>query len=57
MTLDVWYWLLMAIWLLRGLWAEYTPGQPYPLGRAGGYLLMFLLFLLIGLRIFGSPIK
>jgi len=52
MTLDVWYWLFMALWLFFGLWRNRT--EPYLLG---GHVLSFILFLLIGLRIFGSPVK
>jgi len=52
MTLDVWYWLFMALWLFFGLWRDRA--DPY---RLGGHGLAFVLFLLIGLRVFGSPIK
>lgn len=47
----------MVMWLLLGLWAEYVPGQPYPVFRGGRHLMTFLVLLIIGLRVFGSPIK
>ncbi len=55
MTLDVWYWLFMALWLFFGLWRAKGQTDPWP--YAGGHVLMFLLFLIIGLKAFGSPIK
>lgn len=57
MTLQIWFWLVMAIWLVFGLWGEYVPGQPYPINRAGGHVLLFVLFVLLGWQVFGSPVK
>lgn len=57
MPIAIWYWLLMFIWLIFGWWGIYTPGQPYPYKWGGGVLICFLLFLIIGLHDFGSPIK
>lgn len=57
MTLEVWYWLIMALWLLFGLWGEYEPGKPYSFRRAGWNFGAFILFALIGYKVFGSPVK
>lgn len=57
MTLQIWFWLIMAIWLVFGLWGEYVPGQPYPLHHAVGHVLLFILFVLLGWQVFGSPVK
>lgn len=57
MTLDVWFWILMVLWLVLGFYAEYVPGQPYPWPRGGRHLLMFLAVLVLGLRVFGGPVK
>jgi len=57
MPLNVWYWILMALWLVLGLYSNYTPGQPYPWVRGGGTLLLFLLFMVLGIKVFGSPIQ
>jgi len=44
----------MALWLLFSGWRNFsTPANPFPWG---GTLLEFLLFLLIGFKLFGSPI-
>lgn len=55
MTLQVWFWLLMALWLIFGAWDYRVPNQPWV--RGGGYLLMFLLFALLGWKVFGSPVQ
>jgi hypothetical protein len=54
MTLAFWYWLLMVIWLLFGFWRYYDPAQPF-YRNWGGHFLGFLLFLVIGLKLFGDP--
>jgi hypothetical protein len=56
MSVSVWYWFLMAVWLLYALWAEYRADQPYPFRRSGFYLLLFLLLLMLGWRVFQAPI-
>ena len=53
MPLNMLYWLLMILWFIFSAGNIFRPA-PYFLW--GGNLLMFILFLLIGLRIFGSPI-
>ena len=57
MTLDVWFWIVMVLWLLIGFYAEYIPGQPYPVYRGGRHFLTFIVLLIIGLRVFGGPVK
>lgn len=58
MTLAFWYWLLWVGGLLFSGWGwiGVEPG-----GRrfwlVGGGLLVWVLFLLIGLKLFGSPIR
>lgn len=56
MTLSFCYWLMMLLWVLFSFWWGWRTD---PAGRpsvAGSGLLLFLLFLIIGLRLFGSPI-
>jgi len=58
MTLDTWYWPFMALWLAFGVYqnrAGFAEGGW--LGPVGGIGLQFLPFLIIGLRLFGSPVK
>lgn len=54
MTMAVIFWVLMIIWLVFGLYSSYTPG---PYGGFGNTILLFVLFLLLGWHVFGSPIK
>lgn len=58
MTISFWYWLFFVIGLLFSGWGWWSIG---PDGRrlqviGGGFLLWVLLFLL-GLKVFGTPIK
>jgi len=55
MTLDVWYWLLMAIWLFFGIWRNRANADYF--GWGGGLFIEFVLFIVIGVRVFGSPVK
>lgn len=55
MTVGFLFWLLMILWLLFGGWFAFRPnGDRYTFGWS---LLVFLLFLLLGIRVFGWPIK
>jgi len=50
------YWILMLLWLVFGLWsnrAAFASGQYMPLG---GDLMLFVLLLLLGWRVFGAPV-
>ena len=55
MTLTTWYWLFYALALISGAYGNYrVPGQWW---GWGGWLVTAVLFLIIGLTVFGSPIK
>lgn len=56
MTLAVLYWILMLFWLLFGLWSNW-PALKSDWRPAGGTLLLFLLLLVLGWRVFGSPVQ
>lgn len=45
----------MFLMLFFGLWRARADANPYP--YIGGHLLMFLLFVTLGWKVFGSPIK
>lgn len=51
------YWLLLILWLVFGLWINW-PGAGTPNGwrPVASNLLLWVLFALIGLKIFGFPI-
>ena len=56
MTLQFWFWIIMALWLVFGFWRARAVGdQLYPFW--GGHLLVFLLFAILGWQIFGAPVK
>jgi hypothetical protein len=57
MSLQLLFWILMLFWLIFGVWAGYTPGQPYPFKSWGGNLLLFCLFIILGWQVFGAPVK
>lgn len=57
MTLSFWFWLILFLWVLCwGWWGWRTDAAGRP-SVAGSGLLLFLLFLILGLRLFGSPIQ
>ena len=53
MTLGVWYWIVMFLWLFYGAWKDRAAIWP----AYGGHLLHFLLFAIIGWKLFGSPVQ
>jgi len=55
MSLGLAFWVLMLVWLCFSLMSFGGIGGPYML-RAGG-LLEFVLFLIVGWKIFGKPIQ
>ncbi len=46
------YWIIMLIWLVFGCWQNWAGGFK----AIGGNILLFVLFVLIGLQIFGKPL-
>jgi len=59
MTLQLLYWILMLLWLVFGLWANWPgPGATGPAFRPlGGTVLLFVLLVILGWQTFGSPVK
>jgi len=55
MTLGLVFWILMLIWFVFGILTYYgrVPGTYGPLGNT---VLLFVLFLLLGWKVFGAPI-
>jgi hypothetical protein len=51
------FWVLMILWLVIGLWFDYTPLQPYPFKRGLSTVLVFILLAIIGWQIFGTPVR
>ncbi len=54
MSFTLAYWILMLIWLVFGLWSNWPAAGIRPLG---GTLLLFLLLVLVGWKVFGPPLR
>ena len=57
MELSFWYWLIIVLWFLGVAVFRYrvpVPGYPY-YHWFSGHLAEFILFCIIGLKLFGSP--
>ena len=52
MSIGFLFWLLMVLWLIFSLW-----GGAGRRASAGGNLLLFALFFLVGWKVFGFPIQ
>ena len=53
MTFGLLFWILMLLWLLFWLWDWRSPTG---YGVHGNTLLAFILFLLLGWKVFGAPL-
>lgn len=51
MTFGLAFWILMLIWLAFGLWQSW-PNHSV----VGGNLLLFIVIVLLGWKVFGAPI-
>ena len=51
MTFGLCYWILMLIWLVFGVWTAWPNYK-----ASGGNLLLFVLLVLLGWKVFGAPI-
>lgn len=51
MSIGLIFWIIMLLWLVFSIWRQWPDHY-----LAGGSVLMFILFLLLGWRVFGAPI-
>lgn len=58
MTLGLIFWVLMLIWAVFGLMWNWPGTAPAvgPYGPIGNTVLLFVLLLLLGWRVFGAPV-
>jgi hypothetical protein len=59
MSFGLIYWILMLIWFVFGLLSAGPLGREY-IGAYNGLVsivLLFILFLLLGWRVFGPPVR
>lgn len=52
MSFALCYWILMLVWFVFGLWTSW----PLNNRQAGSTLLLFILLLLLGWKVFGQPL-
>jgi hypothetical protein len=55
MSFALIYWILMLFWLFFGLWSNW-PAAGSPFRPLGGTLLLFILLVLLGWKVFGPPV-
>lgn len=46
----------MLLWFVFWLWGNYWTAAPHPWALIGNNLFLFVLFFLIGWRVFGAPL-
>jgi len=56
-TIGAFFWLLMILWLIFGLYWNRDDIRGGKYGIAGGNLLLFVLLFLLGWKAFGFPIQ
>ena len=58
MSAGIWFWLLWVLTLFFGGWGM-NPWRPanYPWAPFGSWLVLFILIGLLGLHVFGSPVR
>lgn len=56
MSFGLVYWVLMLIWFVFGLLIHFEAGLVGAYGFLGNVALLFVLFLLLGWKVFGPPV-
>ena len=52
MTFNLLFWILMLLWLILG-----PPWPGVPWGAWPGHVILFVLFLVLGWKLFGPPLR
>ena len=55
MSIGLVFWILMLIWLVFGIWAFRAAPTPWQPAAGSGFA--FVLFFLLGVKVFGWPIS
>lgn len=55
MSFGLLYWILMLLWLVFGLWSNWPVAGP-SVKPAVGHVMLFVLLVLLGWKVFGSPV-
>jgi hypothetical protein len=56
MSIELCFWILMLLWLLFSVAWNWPGSSIGPYGPLGNSLLIFILFLLLGWKVFGAPL-
>lgn len=56
MSFGLVFWILMLLWLVLGCWSNRASIKAGAFSGLGGGLLLFILLLLLGWKVFGPPI-
>jgi hypothetical protein len=56
-TIGAFFWLLMILWLLFGLYWNRSDLRGGNYGLVGGNMMLFVLLFLLGWKAFGFPIQ
>lgn len=57
MPMGILFWVIMLLWFIFGLWWNWRPEGGPNFAPLGGHVLLFLLFMLLGWRVFGPPLQ
>ncbi len=57
MPIGILFWVIMIVWFVFGLWTSRADVQAGRYGGVGGSVLEFVLFALIGWRLFGPVLQ
>jgi hypothetical protein len=56
--MGILFYVIMLIWFVFGLWWSWPREQsPQGYGMIGGNLMLFILLLLLGWKVFGPPLQ
>lgn len=57
MPIGILFWVIMIVWLLFGIWGQRVQLGQQNYSGIGGTLLEFVLFALVGWRLFGPVLQ
>ena len=57
MPAGIMFWVIMLLWLLFGLYWSWPPSGDRGIWPLGSHIMLFLLFLLLGWKVFGAPLQ
>jgi hypothetical protein len=57
MQLGLAFWIIMLLWLVLGFWWSWPQTQNGVYWPMGNTLLLFVLFVIVGWKLFGPPIR